>query len=119
MQISDLQASSAGENDSKPEPAESSATGDGEDWVNEEIQSTMIITPDASLSDKEKSKKSGDEFIAQVKKQMSSPEPIGDDCTDPYPPPRDNRRRLAGPLRRLRGRPPSSITNILLKSGLP
>ena len=39
----------------------------------------MIITPDASLSEKEKSKKSGDEFIAQVKKQMSSPEPIGED----------------------------------------
>ena len=70
---------SPGEDDPKPAEAESSTDSNAEDWSNEEMQSTVIITPDASLSANEKSKKSGDEFIEKVKKQMSSPEPIGED----------------------------------------
>ncbi len=70
---------SPGEDDSKPAEAESKTASDGDDWSNDEMQSTMVITPDASLSAGEKARKSGDEFIAEVKKQISSPEPIGED----------------------------------------
>jgi len=68
-----------GEVESKPTETESSVADDSEDWSNDEMQSTMIITPDASLSVGEKARKSGDEFVAEVKKQISSPEPIGED----------------------------------------
>ncbi|MGD8350536.1 MAG: hypothetical protein PVI79_14915, partial [Gammaproteobacteria bacterium] len=47
-----------------------------------DFESTVIIPPDASRSINEKSKQSSDAFIARVKEQLSSSEPIGDDKKD-------------------------------------
>jgi hypothetical protein len=47
-----------------------------------DFESTLVIPPDASISASEKSKNSGDAFIARVKEQLSSSEPIGDDKKD-------------------------------------
>jgi len=72
-------ASTTARADSQPAEAEPTGDSDKDDWSNDEMQSTMVITPDASLSAGEKARKSGDEFVAEVKKQISSPEPIGED----------------------------------------
>jgi hypothetical protein len=72
--------------DSKPaqtqQPANSGNSGNSGQQAETNFESTVIIPPDASASINEKSKKSSDAFIARVKQQLSSSEPIADDQKD-------------------------------------
>ena len=75
--------------DSKPAEAQKPASsgnsgnsGNSDKQAETNFESTVIIPPDASASINEKSKKSSDAFIARVKEQLSSSEPIADDQKD-------------------------------------
>jgi hypothetical protein len=56
----------------KPEPEE-------DQFIN-----TVVIPPNAALSSKESARNSTDAFIARVKEQLSTPEPMTENQKDPF-----------------------------------
>jgi hypothetical protein len=66
----------------KPAEQKPAEAGNAGQQAETDFESTLIIPPDAGGPAEEKSKKSGDAFIARVKEQLSSSDPIGDDKKD-------------------------------------